>query len=946
MQVLGPWSESHELARYGGGKSRGLGVLHAHGLRVPPWAVLGADIFDRFLIENGLSTLAQEFAAASDESDAQAVAGVLRDAIATAPMPESIAVIIAAAYADIGGGAVAVRSSMGAEDGAERSYAGQFDSFLNVTDVDDVIDKVRRCWISAFTPRSVTYAFAARSDVPSYVPVLSVSVPGVAVVVQRLVDAHASGVAFTVNPITGAADEVVLSAVYGLGEGLVSGAVDADTVIVDDRGEVIDRVIGGKETHYRPDGGGGAVALPVDGTLRDSAALTDAQIGELASVTREFAGRLGQPQDIEWALDDDGFWFLQTRPITAVPAPPALPVPEVSDADRIHELRGAGEQVGAGESRIWDNSNIIESFNGVTSPLTFSTAADIYGRVYRGYAESLRVPAAQLDQVAHWTPYLLGTFHGRVYYNLLHWYRMVGIAPGYPVNRKVLEAALGVSEPLADDIARNLRPFGFRTPWARLRSRAITSATYVHRLRHIDAIMDDFLDEFYRVYDEFEALDLDSMTGADAYAAYRRVDDDLVRRWGPLMVLDAILLTLTGSMFLLTKAFLPKAPEWFLYAVVGPGADVESAEPAQAMADLARAAADDPAVREILTTTAPDQASAALATAGHDTFLARVDEYLDRYGYRSLDELKLEVPDLREDPTSVYVMLRSAMARGDAPEPGTDSAAGESTVESTGESAGESAQDYLDAHLHGLRRRIYERVRSKTSTCAAHRERLRFCRTRAFGMIKRLIRVMGRDLVARGELDAFDDVFELTVEELRACFDTATNDSPAPLELRAIVAARRRLQARDAELTAPERFVTHGTDLDDAALAAQGFVAVADLPAASDGVVLQGTPSASGVVEGRAVVTAEPHSVDGGILVAYRTDPGWVSALPSASALIIERGSPLTHVAIVARELGVPTVVQLRDATTAIRTGMRLRVDGTRGTVTVISGGSSDADPH
>ena len=84
MQVLGPWSESHELARYGGGKSRGLGVLHAHGLRVPPWAVLGADIFDRFLIENGLSTLAQEFAAASDESDAQAVAGVLRDAIATA----------------------------------------------------------------------------------------------------------------------------------------------------------------------------------------------------------------------------------------------------------------------------------------------------------------------------------------------------------------------------------------------------------------------------------------------------------------------------------------------------------------------------------------------------------------------------------------------------------------------------------------------------------------------------------------------------------------------------------------------------------------------------------------------------------------------------------------------------------------------------------------------
>ncbi|BDH56026.1 PEP-utilizing enzyme [Tsukamurella sp. PLM1] len=583
--------------------------------------------------------------------------------------------------------------------------------------------------------------------------------------------------------------------------------------------------------------------------------------------------------------------------------------------------------------RIWDNSNIIESFSGLTSPLTFTTAADIYRRVYRGYAESLRVPEAQLRQVDEWSPYLLGCFHSRVYYNLLHWYRMVGIAPGYPLNRKVLEAALGVSEPLDAAVARTLRPFTFDGPLRRLGSRAVTTAVYLRRLWTIDAEVAGFLREFYRVYDEFESLDLDAMSGDEAFTAYLRVEGDLVRRWGPLMVLDAVLLTLTGSMYLLTKAFLPKAPEWFLYAVIGPGAEVESAEPARAMTALARRAAQDPALKSLVETADPGTIHAAVHSGAHEAFRSDLDDYLAKYGYRSLDELKLEVPDLREDPSSVYLMLRSALARAAEAHPSAPRPATGGTTDPA-----QSADEYLDAHLRGTRRRIYERLRRKVSRCAAHRERLRFCRTRAFGMVKRLIRVMGRDLGARGELDAFADVFELTIDELREHFrGDGTGD------LRERVSARRAARERDAELVAPERFVTRGPGFADAELAAQGWVPVAAVDAAADGVVLQGVPSAAGAVEGRAVVMTEPGDVAGGVLVAYRTDPGWVAALPSASALVIERGSPLTHVAIVARELGVPTVVQLRGAAGRLRTGMRVRVDGTAGTVTVLSGGDDDA---
>ncbi|WP_433756598.1 phosphoenolpyruvate synthase [Nocardia sp. CA-135398] len=903
MQVLGPWTDSATFAALGGGKAHGLYTLHNGGFRVPEWAVLGTDVFNRFLIETttdaDLATIVMDVTSSEDLDSALAAGAELRAAIVDAPLPQPILDLIADAYGRLGTGAIAVRSSAVVEDGPGQSYAGQFDSFLNVNGIDAVAARVRDCWASAFSERSIRYAFAhgqPRAD-------------AIAVVLQRLIDARTSGVMFTANPISGAKDELVVSAVYGLGEGLVSGAVDADSVVVDkSSGAVLEMTVGDKDRSYAPAGEQGCAVLEVEQQRRESAVLADAELAELVEWGRKLEADFGAPQDIEWAIDADGLWFLQSRPITTA----------VTDgATRGAVLRGAGEALADGDERIWDNSNIIESFSGITSPLTYTTAADIYGRVYHGYAKSLRVPDAQLRQTDRWTPVLLGYFHGRVYYNLLHWYRMVGIAPGYPLNRKVLEAALGVDEPLPDEIAKTLRPFTFRTPLARLRSRALTTVTYVRRLFGIDDMVERFMTDFYRVYDEYDALDYSTLTGEQAYAAYRKVDRDLVERWGPLMVLDAILLTCTGLMYLLTKLLLPKAPEWFLYAVVGPGADVESAEPARAMTELAQFARQDPELVSLINSTAPERIYDAIGD--RTEFLGRIEDYFDRYGYRSLDELKLETPDLREDPASLFIMLRSAIGR---------------VGEAAQHSRSAEADEYLDAHLRGFRRRIYERLRGKVNRCAAHRERLRFCRTRAFGMVKRMIRVMGRDLVARGVIDEFDDVFALTVQELRGCYEGADTDG-----LPDLVAARKAQRARDAELVAPARFVTSGPTFGRAELVRQGWVPVTDTPPATVGTVLPGTPSASGIVEGTAVVVDEPRDVAGGILVAYRTDPGWVAALPSASALVIERGSPLTHVAIVARELGVPTVVQVKDLTRKIRSGMGIRVDGTNGTVTVLSGG-------
>ncbi|MEV5648482.1 phosphoenolpyruvate synthase [Nocardia sp. NPDC052254] len=882
-----------EDAAEGGGKAAGLRRLRDAALPVPDWSVVTPDVFESMPPE--IVSAVAEFVESDDLDEALSRGAALRASIMTAAPPSVLVEMVGELWQRLGGVAVAVRSSAAVEDGTAYSFAGQFDSFLNVTGAEAVAGAVAACWASALAPRLIGYCFAH-----------GLALPGIpAVIVQRMVAAEVSGVLFTCDPSTGTTDRMVVSAVYGLGEGLVSGAVDADSHVVDKvSGTVVESVLGEKSTRYRADGEQGCVAEEVGPALRERTALDATQLGQVVELGRRIEEKAGSPQDVEWAFDPDGrLWVLQARPVTTAVGTRVL---------------GAGESVPEGAQRIWDNSNIIESFNGITSPLTFTTAADIYGRVYRDYARSLGVAPEQVRQTDSWTPVLLGYFHGRVYYNLLHWYRMVGIAPGYPLNRKVLEAALGVAEPLPDEIAKTLRPYEFGNPITRLIARARTTAVYIRRIRGIDAMMREFLDDFYRVYDDFEAHDDSADTGPQAYARYRELDSELVHRWGPMMVLDAMLLTLTGLLYVLTRIFLPKAPEWFLYAVAGPGADVESAEPARAMSELAALVRADPELRKVVETTAPERVYDVLAGGGYDEFRARVDDYIDRYGYRSVDELKLETPDLREDPSALFVMLLAALPESQ-------------------NRAADHAQRYLDEHLGGWRRAIYERLRRKVARCAGHRESLRFCRTRAFGMVKRTIRIMGRDLVRRDIIDDFSDVFQLTLPQLRGCYEGGET-----ADLRAVVAARKQQRAADARLVAPPRFVTHGDGFGPAELAAAGWVPVTDTPAATAGAVFTGTPSGGGVGTGAAVVVDEPRDVAGGVLVTYRTDPGWVAVLPSATALVIERGSPLTHVAIVARELGVPTVVQIPGVTRTVRTGMPLRVDGTAGTVAVLEEGEEN----
>jgi pyruvate,water dikinase len=888
-------------ARRVGGKGAGLARLCALGLPVPSYVVLATDAHR---------------AACPAES-------------VPAALPPDVEAALDEAWARLGAGAtpLAVRSSAAEEDGTERSYAGQMETVLGVRTRLALSAAVLRSWASLHGARAAAYRSAPRPSTPAPRP----SPPAMAVVIQHMVAAEAAGVLFTVDPVTGDRGQMLVSAVWGLGEGLVSGALDADTFTLDRAGRRLAQTLAAKREQLRLRPDGGTERVPVESTRVHAPALEARALRRLARDAARAERRAGGPLDLEFAVVGGTVHYLQARPVTAA---------------------------GPAARWIWDNSNINESYPGITLPLTYSFIRRAYRAVYWQFCQVLGLPERAIRRHELMLANMLGLRHGRVYYNLLHWYRLVSLLPGFRFNKSFMEAMMGLRHPeeFEPPASRGLRRYLVDLPLLiRAGLRAVwLQATLERRIAR-------FHRDFAAAYTRFAAQPLATLEPPALARVYRDMERDILWRWRAPIVNDFSAMIFYGLLKKLTVAWNVDPDGALQNALLSRQGHLESTEVVDRLRDVGRRLETVPGLRERFVAAAPQGALALLR--GEPAAAAAFEEYLARYGDRCIAELKLESRTMRDDPSFCVAMLQGylrAEPRGNvtAGAPATLCAAAEEEL--ARRLAGQRT------HLGLPRLAVYRWVLRRTRAAVRNRENQRLARTRAFALVRLLFRRAGQVLADQGGLAAAEDVFYLHVEEVLAALERPVPLEPAvpggsssapraedraphqppglavPGELPAAgpdlcaIAARRKAdyERYRARPPLPDHFATLG-DADDAEplpAAALGASVGVDGP-------LRGLGACPGLVESQAVLLLEPDAtadLQGRILVTRQTDPGWVLLFPPIRGLVVERGSMLSHSAIVAREMGIPAVVGVAGACERIRTGDRLRLDGARGTVEVL----------
>jgi phosphohistidine swiveling domain-containing protein len=882
-----------------GGKGAALGELLQAGLPVPRGFVVTTAAYRSLAegteVRNELDTLVS-----TDADDTAAVAEAaeaVRSALRDTRLPKSVEIAVREALHsidDTGDAFYAVRSSATAEDLPTASFAGQHETYLGVAETD-VLDRVRDCLASLYTDRAVAYR--ARNDVVD---------AEMAVVVQPMVDADAAGVLFTADPASGNRTLAAVDASFGLGEAVVGGEVTPDHALVEKgSGDVVAYDVAEKAVAVRSRGHGGAplvdetatgvetVALP--DADRKRRVLTDEQLRTLVGLGDRAETLLGAPQDVEWALADGAFVLLQSRPITSLfPLPTPLP-----DDGRLHAYLSMGHMQAMPEAMpplvvdFWREAWVRTALEGLSLQGTMpEVTAEAGSRVYVDVTPVLIRPRLRdgvIDRLQAISPPAsrgLADLLDRRAGEFERPGRSVTSLPGLvrPAWR-VGRLAAAVVPPLLWNLGESLRgdpdPEEMEALW--------------HLLT--DSLLAD--------------LETAETPAERARAAFEmdlsRLIVEVYPRIAPLFLAFAI-----GGW--LDRRF-PDAPEDV--NAVGRGFERDVVTRLNlTLGDLADVAREHPAVAEALRSGATLDAVADVE--GGDAFVEAFEAFLDEFGHRATGEIDLSRPRWREDPTGLLAIVAANLANEDREDPHERVR----RLEAEAEAATDHLVNLADEGAFGpARARLVRWLVDRYRATVYLREYPKHNAAHAFAVWRETFLDSGAALVDAGVLDAAEDVWFLRKAELLAALD----GDPLGVD----VDARKREVGRNAVLDAPPVLTSEGETI-------RGALDREDLPENA----LVGTGVSAGVVEGPARVVFDPRTATvepGEILVAPSSDPGWTPLFLNAAGMVVEVGGPVSHGALVAREYGLPAVVSVPGATDAIRTGQRIRIDGTRGVVELLT---------
>ncbi|MDP7357568.1 MAG: PEP/pyruvate-binding domain-containing protein [Pseudomonadales bacterium] len=890
-----------------GGKGASLGRLIKAGFSVPSGFVITTDAYAECLRANDLEAKIEQILAKLDYDNFDQLeqeTAKIREAVAGCKLPDSLAGEIVGAYGGLGTEPyVAVRSSGTAEDLEGASFAGLYDTYLDVRGGDALLDAVLRCWASMWTARVVAYRQSRGFDHGD---------AGIAVVVQTMVEADVAGVMFIGNPMNARADEIVINASWGLGEAVVSGSITPDEYVVGrDTLEVKRRTLGSKELQVvrNPENGKGTVQEPVPGKLQNQHSLSDEQAGELAELGRRVTAYYeGLPQDTEWALSDGAFFLLQSRPVTGVEFTWEEDLdlwPDVPEDDEV----------------IWTRAWADEVWTGPITPLMWS----IRGAWMR-HGAPINFKSFDMEDLADLRMYKYS--QGTAYSDT----RIDELIAKYMLPPELREPMLNRLHPSQIDAVMNA-PFDIERcvkMFLRIEetepSKGISDFIFTAMRRDpgvdISAIMRSAAKSFtFPTDEELQALGDDELRQR-LEAANRTFYGIENGTWGHIHIWAPVLRTLLEGV--LRYWYDGDNPNAYIELISGFPESTQQSRDDYDFWKLAETIRQS----EKLSGLIEEFEGAAFfeELKNHEeglAFLSKYDEFLEMNFYRGHADRDMYYPRRIEDPTIDYDALRHLSSMDGLVSPEER----EEKLNQRREAAtAEVVQNLEKKPMGALKLAIFNVLQKYCLTTLAGRDTSRPMSDIVTWQKKLFVREIGRRTVSRGLLAGENDYWFLSLDELCALLE-----GKEPLALaKAKIAGRRK---------GFERFLSHE---EDPPMFLKGSVPMdLDQPADGDSEgVLKGLGTSPGTVTARARIIATQKDISllekGDILVCHGTDPGWTLAFSIVSGVVAQTGGAIAHFSCLSREYGIPAV-SLPGAMKLIEDGSMITVNGSTGEVRLAS---------
>ena len=705
-------------------------------------------------------------------------------------------------------GKYAIRSSSNLEDSSDNSFAGLFDTYLNV-DSKDIESKVKECFNSI-----------NNKNVKEYITNKNIDISDVKmnVIVQKMVNSKYSGILFTSNP-QGLLNESVIVVGRGLGNNVVEDKVDTTTYYFNNTDSI-----------YYYEG--------------DCDYLDNDMINNLISISKDLKKYFGEYIDIEFAIENDDIYILQVRDITTI------------DDDNIV---------------ILDNSNIVESYPNISLPLTISFVEFVYSNVFKKEAYRLSHNNKLVEENNDKFNNMVGTANGRIYYKISNWYALIKFLP---LSKKIIpiwQDMLGVKNKNYDDGKLKI-PF---------LTKIKTYFNTIKELKNASKNMDILNDKFIKINDYFYNNFNNEMSNEEVFELYNKIKEELLDSWDITLVNDLYSFIYTGLLKkrLNKKKYSSEKVNDYISGI----SNIESLKPIKSMIELAYI---------------EDKISM-------DEYTDKFNNYISLYGDRNLEELKLESKTFRTDPSLLKNKIKEYQAD-------------KNKLEKLYKDLNSNNYTFIKEDF------ITNYISKRAMFGIKNREISRLNRSRIYGMVREMFRQIGSNLEMDNLIDKKEDIFYLNIDEVF---------NYKKFNLKELISNRKKDYKIYKLLPSYSRLIFSKTEFDKHHKSINSNKIIIDKDK------LEGIPTSNGIVEGEALVIdniLDNYDVKDKILVTKMTDPGWVFLIATAKGVISEKGSILSHTAIISRELKIPSIVGVEDATKIIKTGDYLKMDAHTGKIGIL----------